>query len=393
VANETCGVNVRSKAGQIDGLIYSMAEFWQPIERLLDSSRIRTVMEIGVEAGGLCQFLMEYCDRHRAAYIGVDPKVDPGVFEIISGRGHQLIQKSSLDALATAPAADAYFIDGDHNYYTVFNEMNFILERCKDLSPLIFLHDIGWPCSRRDLYYNPSAIPQNAIHPHTYAGGVVPGRQEICDWGFRVSDGAVASNEGGPKNGVLTAVEDALARHPGWDLIVIPGVFGLGIVSHIERSSLMQREALSALRQGLGYLSGLLTRLEENRVENYLAVIRIQRQFAAKNAVDLTRSRDGKIRRALWRLRGGVLSLNENSLANICRILTGYEIDADPITLARLRQDVAIEKGLTPRDLEAASRSTWREIWEEVLRRLTKSWAGAGLVEELVNAEARHKKR
>ncbi len=257
--------------------------------------------------------------------------------------------------MTTAPAADAYFIDGDHNYETVFNELNLIFKRCDDTTPLIFLHDLGWPCARRDFYYNPSVIPLHAVHSHTYSGGVVPGRKDICDWGFRVSDAAVATIEGGPRNGVLTAVDDAHKGHPGWNLIFIPGVFGLGNVYHTERASPEQREALSALRKGLDYLSGLLTRLEENRLENYLAGIHSHRKQASKNAVLSTRTVRGNIRRAWWRLRGGVLTLNEVSLANICRILTHYEVDADPTTLSSLRQNVAKEKGLSPRDLETAS--------------------------------------
>ncbi|HEV2864293.1 MAG TPA: class I SAM-dependent methyltransferase [Pyrinomonadaceae bacterium] len=85
---------------------------------------------------------------------------------------------------------DCILIDGDHNWYTVYNERRTIEERgLLRQGGTIFFHDVSWPYGKRDMYYQPGLIPEEFIHP------------------FR-RDGSNAVHEGGPRNGVLTAVED-----------------------------------------------------------------------------------------------------------------------------------------------------------------------------------------
>src|SRR5208283_2755827 len=96
--------------------------------------------------------------------------------------------------------------------------------------PLIIFHDIGWPYGRRDLYYDPATIPPAFLQPYD-CKGLQPG----CD-GLRESGGinyniCHARQAGGPRNGVLTAIEDfhkEAAETLDW--IVIPGFNGLGIL-------------------------------------------------------------------------------------------------------------------------------------------------------------------
>ena len=73
---------------------------------------------------------------------------------------------------------DVVLIDGDHNWYTVFNELRLIEEmsRLKGFPmPLVMFHDIGWPYGRRDMYYNPSDIPEEFRQP-IGKGGLMPAR-------------------------------------------------------------------------------------------------------------------------------------------------------------------------------------------------------------------------
>ena len=44
----------------------------------------------------------------------------------------------------------------------------------------------------------------------------------------------VASTEGGPRNGVLTAIEDFVAANTGLRLAIVPAFFGLGVVWSTE---------------------------------------------------------------------------------------------------------------------------------------------------------------
>ena len=92
----------------------------------------------------------------------------------------------------------------------MYHELHAIQQRAAELKlafPLIFLHDIDWPYGRRDLYYDPSTIP--AEFRHRYAKkGIAPGRSELLDSGGFNLHLDNATHEGGPRNGVLTAIED-----------------------------------------------------------------------------------------------------------------------------------------------------------------------------------------
>ena len=52
-------------------------------------------------------------------------------------------------------------IDGDHNYYTVSEELRLIGERAAGAElPLLLFHDVCWPHARRDDYFAPELIPE-----------------------------------------------------------------------------------------------------------------------------------------------------------------------------------------------------------------------------------------
>jgi hypothetical protein len=72
---------------------------------------------------------------------------------------------TSFEALDSMASPDAVIIDGDHNYYTVTGELQRIHRRGPDAaSPLVMLHDVGWPLVRRD------RLPR----PRPDTGGVPP---------------------------------------------------------------------------------------------------------------------------------------------------------------------------------------------------------------------------
>ena len=121
----------------------------------------------------------------------------------------ELVEKFSPAALAELPVADLYVIDGDHNYATVRGEVDWILANAPDA--VIVFHDLMWPCGRRDFYYQPTGLPQGDVHPDTDEGATV-WHDGVTPAGF-IGAGSftVAREAGGERNGVLTAVEDALA--------------------------------------------------------------------------------------------------------------------------------------------------------------------------------------
>ena len=129
---------------------------------------------------------------------------------------------------------DAVVIDGDHNYFTVSEELRLIGERAPGAElPLLLFHDVCWPHGRRDDYFDPGAIPDELRQPLAGAGGgLFPGEPGLHPGGLPYPRSA--ATEGGPRNGVLTAVEDFVAAREGLQLAVVPVFFGFGVVWHRE---------------------------------------------------------------------------------------------------------------------------------------------------------------
>ena len=101
-------------------------------------------------------------------------------------------------------------LDGDHNYYTVANELRLIAEAAGDAFPFVMFHDVCWPHGRRDDYYAAEQIPEGDRHP-VGGGKLVPGDPGVHDHGLEYPRSA--AREGGPRNGVLTA-DRGLRRGP-----------------------------------------------------------------------------------------------------------------------------------------------------------------------------------
>lgn len=262
-------------------LIHSISEFSELILDALRLTGARDVVEIGSEYGGMSVLLADYCRAQGGALACIDPAPQPAFTQWLARNPEVLhVAKPSLEALPTIPACDAWIVDGDHNWYTVYHELRNIeaISR-RDGKPLLaFLHDVGWPCARRDQYYAPERIPDGYRHPHGFESGVTldnPGA--IKNGGFRgMGQFAVALAEGGPRNGVMTAIDDfrreELADGRAYGFAEIPAVFGLGVLFDTDAP---WSEALADLL--IPYHDNRMIRtLEHNRLRNYLRVIELQ---------------------------------------------------------------------------------------------------------------------
>ena len=267
-------------------LIHSLGEFACITLPVLDAAGATRICEIGAEHGGNSTVLGEWLAPRDGRLVSIDPAPGRTFLDWIGGHAGfaRHLQAPSLHAIEQVGAQDAWFIDGDHNWYTVFNELKLIHRVHRDAgSPmLVFLHDVGWPCARRDLYYAPERIPVEFRQAYSWDLGLTLDSTAAIRGGFRGCGAfAVALHEGGPRNGVLTAVEDFAAQH-GEDFFWarIPGVFGLGVL--FDRS----HPAAEAIVSLLGPLHEhpLLARLESTRLANYLKVIELQDQLAAELA-------------------------------------------------------------------------------------------------------------
>ncbi len=261
-------------------LIHSLAEFRQLIFDCLEAADARRIFEIGGEDGTFTRELLEWAEARDADVVCIDPAPREPLEDLARANPRlSLVREVSVVALGSTPPGDAYLIDGDHNYFTVQQELQLISAAAADgQPPLIFLHDVGWPCARRDFYYDPDAIPAEARHEYSWDHGVAVGEPGVVKGGFR-GEGqfAVALREGGPGNGVLTAVEDFVRDRPDVTFEMVPAVFGLGLIAGAQAP---YADRLAELLRPYT-ANPLVRRLEQNRLALYLAVLDRQDELAA----------------------------------------------------------------------------------------------------------------
>src|SRR5919201_953586 len=198
----------------------------------LEAARARSVVEVGAYAGDLTGLLLQWAEPAGARVWAIDPAPQKELIALDEGRDDlELVRAPSHEALRTIPPADAVIIDGDHNYHTVSEELRIIAERSERL-PLLLFHDVCWPHGRRDDYFAPDRIPAEHRQPTSDGGCLFPGEPGIRSGGLPYR--WPAAREGGPRNGVLTAVEDFVASRGGLRLAVVPAFFGLGVLWQLD---------------------------------------------------------------------------------------------------------------------------------------------------------------
>ena len=163
----------------------------------------------------------------------VDPCLDADLSQKYrDNKRISLCQGLSLDVLGRiSKQFDCILIDGDHNWYTVYNELKLIEERgLLAEGGTIFFHDVCWPYGRRDMYYQPEQIPKEFVHPYEKKG-IVYGQSELSSRSKVNAEYYNAVYEGGPRNGVLTAIEDFLRESGGqYRFFCLKKEFGLGVL-------------------------------------------------------------------------------------------------------------------------------------------------------------------
>lgn len=268
-------------------MIHSMAEFSSLILPCLDHAKVKTIAEIGSEFGGMSKLLAQHAKDAGGTLSCIDPEPAEGFAQWAEQETSVVhIPKPSIEALSEGViAVDAWFVDGDHNYYTVYHELTAIdaIQRDAGKPLLAFMHDVSWPCARRDFYYAPERVPPGWRHPHSYDHGVRLGEDGVlAGRGLRgMGAFAVALQAGGERNGVLTAVEDFLKEADTEErplfYVHVPAVLGLGIIFDAEA------EWSGALAEFLlpFHANPLIARLEENRLRNWLEVVDWQDRAAS----------------------------------------------------------------------------------------------------------------
>jgi hypothetical protein len=213
-----------------------MNRFWHRyIHPLIETAQPRLIMEIGADRGWNTRNILEYCRATGAHADIIDPAPRASLHEVLAEFGPAEYRYFPLKSVAAIPQLDTpdiALIDGDHNWATVYSELNQLHARAEQngkAPPIVISHDVAWPYARRDMYYNPDDLDASQKHPYSYRG-MLPGVSELVEHGM---NGVLANalHEGGPRNGVLTAIEDYIASS-GIEFVFrkLPFFNGLGIL-------------------------------------------------------------------------------------------------------------------------------------------------------------------
>jgi hypothetical protein len=240
---------------------HSLGNLGEILFACLDAAAPRTLVEVGAYAGDVTRMLVDWAATSGVQLRSIDPEPQPALVSLAEQHPElQLIRKTSVEALPELALADAYIIDGDHNYYTVSEELRLIGLQAADRLPLLLCHDVCWPHARRDSYFTPEAIPAEGRQPIVHGGYVYPDISGTHDGGLIYE--WPAATEGGPRNGVMTAIEDFASTRDDVRLAVVPAFFGLGVLWSTRAAY------ADSLEQILGPWdrNPVLARLEANRV-------------------------------------------------------------------------------------------------------------------------------
>ena len=254
-----------------------LKHFWNTVTRpLLEASKAKKIVEIGVLDGEHTELILGFCASNEASLESIDPapNLDLESYMQVYGAHFRLYQQPSLEVIALLDRPDFFIIDGDHNWYTVYHEL-LLIHELSSMSgkepPVILLHDISWPYGRRDCYYAPERIPPEYRHPYARKG-LIKGKSDLCTEGGFNAGQLNAIHEGGPQNGVLTAVEDFLKLHArAYRFFQIPVMFGLGVIVH-QKTLDTNWKIRSLLTQGLDIspvMSTLLHSVDEGLIESF----------------------------------------------------------------------------------------------------------------------------
>jgi hypothetical protein len=267
----------------VTGWGYSLANLRELLFGCLDAIGAKSVLEIGAYKGELTAELLTWADGAGARVVALDPEPPDELLELGKRRSDlQLLLETSHEALRKIELTDAIVIDGDHNYYTLSEELKIVAKRAQGAdTPLMMFHDVAWPHARRDTYYVPDRIPEDHRQPLAHDIFLAPWEPGVAkDGGLPFA--WAAKREGGPQNGTLTALEDFVKAHEGMRLVTVPAFFGFGVVWHEDAP---WAEEVARLTQPWDR-DPLVGRLEANRVAQ-IASLHAQLERARRLATRL----------------------------------------------------------------------------------------------------------
>lgn len=240
----------------------SMTSHWKMISRLLEIFKPGSICEIGSFEGNTTEELAKHCEASKSTLYVVDPDAKELKYPntVIHRSTSRQFFKQAIDC-------QFYLVDGDHNYETVSLELNSIHNNKIENKPYcIVLHDIGWPCGRRDLYFKcgefsgvnnakfhsgVSLENEELNHGQCFAGG------DLFAWGEEINS----------QTGVLTAVENFLEGKCGeLAYFSMPLFYGCGVIYERNKLTAEQIQSVDEIHKSIDMLLPTLSIAEANRL-------------------------------------------------------------------------------------------------------------------------------
>ena len=206
---------------------YSLGNFAEIWGACFEAAGVRSVVEVGAERGRLTQELLRWAGSAGAKVTAIEPDPISDLVELVDEHQElEVIEATSLEALARIPIPGAVVLDGDHNYYTLSNELRLIAERAPDGQlPILVFHDVCCRSRAATSTPCPDRIPAEHRHPYGEDVRLVPGNPGPRRRGLPLEWAAL--EEGGSRNGVLTAIEDFMEERGDLRLAIIPALLRL----------------------------------------------------------------------------------------------------------------------------------------------------------------------
>ncbi len=239
-----------------------MHDYWEVlIKPLIKGRKPGRIVQVGTDGGLTPEQLLNTCVDLACTLHLVDVREPKQLTRLQERHGERFVFTRGL-SLTELPnfdePVDLFLLDGDHNWYTVINDLRTVARLATRLDaayPITLVRGVGAPYGRRDSYRNPDAIPA------AFRKRYVP----VEDGQAFLSDSIYENDQ---QNGVLTAVEYLIQEvHFPLEMVTIPAWNGIAVVydptSIVDDGRLS--EILERFRSSREVLS-LIERLETARI-------------------------------------------------------------------------------------------------------------------------------